>query len=83
MKLTLYCEQPETGRRARFFYDNLTSELLQEDGTPVVAHTNVDAVPADHSHTLVASRRLHELSGAAVLQGIVHVSGGPLVGRSM
>ena len=36
MKFTLYCEQPETGQRARFFYDNLTSELLREDGTPVV-----------------------------------------------
>jgi uncharacterized protein len=48
MKFTLCCEQPETGRRARFFYDNLTSELLREDGTPVVAHTNVDATPAAH-----------------------------------
>ena len=33
---TLYCENPETGLRARFFYDNLTSELLREDGSPVL-----------------------------------------------
>lgn len=36
MKFTLHCEQPETGHRARFFYDNETSELLHEDGSSVV-----------------------------------------------
>ena len=33
---TLYGEQPETGLRARFFYDNETSDLWRDDGTPVV-----------------------------------------------
>ena len=46
---TLYCENPETGLRARFFYDNLTSELLGEDGTPVLPPVG-SAPPGDPIH---------------------------------
>lgn len=48
---TLYSEQIETGRQARFFYDNANSMLTDEDGNRVSAPENLPISPYSYAST--------------------------------